>query len=314
MLEKIKVTKDYNIQTDLLDKIKKFIAIYRNPVIIVTGPTGSGKSSLAHILSNHLDTRLISADSRQIYKDLNVGSNKPFIEDHCIMDGYDTVKVSDNNNQYLYWQMDTHSLSEDISVQKYREECRSMFIKLHNQNILPLVVGGSIHWIKMLVSERITPYYISDIKIYQELCKQSLEDLQKEFINQYGENILNSSDWNNSRRLSRAIEYKLITGQSIYTATRHIIDQNNYLIFQTEIDADLHRLKLRSSIKARIQNGWIDETEFIIQKYGTGILDKVGLGYRIIGDFVINGRSGVLDELIEKLVISEMNYSRKQKI
>jgi tRNA dimethylallyltransferase len=308
-IQKIPLTVEYDLG-QVIQNIRDFVSEFPNPVIIVTGPTGSGKTNLAHLISQYLNVRLISADSRQIYKKVDIGSNKVVIHEHTILDGWDTVLAIPT----YYWQLDVLDLRKDYSAQKFREEVRAMVKTLHGQKILPLVVGGSVHWIRSLISDSMSPYYKSDDKLYKEIYNKSLEDVQNLYKIYYPDQLLNESDSENKVRLSRAIEYAQLTGNSLYKNTKIFTDENNYLVFEIRIDRFVHREKIRKSVQKRINLGWITEVENIMKEYGEDILDKLGQGYRIIGNYLLNGSKETESELVEKVTIAEMRYAKKQKL
>ena len=308
MREIVLIQPEYNF-SEISDIAKSFITLHKKSVIIITGPTGSGKTELAQKIESLQSSMLINADSRQIFIQVNIGSNKPVIVDHAIYDGHYT---SITNEEKKYWLMDCENLKSTYSAQDFREQVRSMITKLHNQNIVPILVGGSIHWIKSAISSSITPYYVSDENLYAEICSKTLQELQLLYRQHYPDYEINESDWANPRRLGRAIEFKLITGHSIYDSTKFIEDNNDYLIFQTTIDKVDHRKKIKNGVINRLNNGWIEEVENIIKVYNYEILDKLGLGYKIIGEYIKNGKIDDVDKLIELITIAEMHYAKKQ--
>ena len=227
-----------------------------------------------------------------------------------MLDGKDTA-ISDTG--YRYWEMDTIKLEEDFSAQKYRENVRHDLKKLHNLQLNPIIVGGTIHWINSLVSNSVSAYYVSSPGLYYELLELTLAELQAKYRSIYPEQKINESDWQNPRRLARAIEYFIIAGKSVYAATKHITDEFDYLVIQTQIERQSHREKIQKSVESRIDKGWIEEVENILQKYDDSILNKLGQGYRIIGNYILNEKKESLDFIIKKITIAEMRYAKKQR-
>ena len=314
MVQKYIINPNYDINSIILI-IQEFISIHSKTVVIITGPTGSGKTNISHKLYSSFNSMLISADSRQIYKDVNIGSNKPRVVNCCLVDSFYTAFIEDNKEIFKYWNLDELNLSVDFSAQKFRQKMRRIQNILQSQDILPIIVGGSVHWLRSLISENISPYYESDIKIYSSLKEKSLLDLQNTYISVYEKNNLNDSDWNNSRRLMRAIEFKQITKESLYVSTMKHSDEYNYLVFETEIDRTNHRDKIRQSVTQRLDLGWINEVQLINKKYNNKfIFDKLGLGYMIISEIIDKNSVYNIDELIEKITIAEMRYTKKQKL
>lgn len=303
---------DYSLE-DVVETIRSFIVDNTNPVIIITGATNSGKTLFSHMLYDKFNARLISADSRQIYKAVNIGSSKPRIKNHILMDGQNLALIQEKGNQILYSHLDILNLLDSYNPQKYREEVRKEIVGLHDKNILPIVTGGTIHWIKSLISSYVSPYYRSDEKVYMDLYSLSLNELQEKY-REYYDKDLNNSDWNNKLRMARAIEYKIMTGHSLYESTKHIHDQNNYLIIQTSIDFNTHKEKVKKSVIDRISNGWIEEVDNIIKEYGEGVLDKLGQGYRVIGNYIQNNKMDSMETLVENITILENRYAKKQSI
>ena len=307
-ITKIHLKSNNIIIPDVISQIRKYAESHSEFSLIITGPTGSGKTNLAHQIFDLIPSMLINADSRQIYTEINIGSNKPHLTSHLVVDCNNTAVAEE---KYIYWNMDILKLSEIYSAQDYRTDVRKMIFSLYDKKILPIIVGGSMHWISSLMSESISPFYISDYEKYLQLCEKSLEELQKIYREIYPSNKINDSDWQNSRRLSRAIEYFQITNRSVYDDTIHEKNIINFLIIELQIDRVEHKEKIRNSVTERINKGWIEEVKNALEKYpDSNIVNKLGQGFRIIAESDFNNINK--EYLIEKITNAEMIYAKKQ--
>ncbi len=163
-------------------------------VLIICGPTATGKTKLALQLAKELDGELISADSRQVYigNDIETGKDKDIIE----------------NSGIKIWLLDILNQNEEFSVSVWRKLAKEAISNILSRSKLPIVVGGSGLYIKSLVQDLPDIDIPYDRKLRKELENKSAIDLFNylKSINSQKAHSLNNSDKHNPRRLIRAIE------------------------------------------------------------------------------------------------------------
>ena len=268
--------------------------------IIILGPTASGKTTLSIELAKLLNAEIVNADSMYIYKDLNIGTAKPTLDE---MNGIKHHLISFVNPE------------DSMNVSIYRENAKQIINDLHNKNILPIIVGGTGFYIDSLIT---TNSYGETEK--NELLRKDLED---EFDKAGGFELhkkLESLDkesadkihYNDKFRLIRSLEMALngnIKSQ-IINFEKPILE--NPLIFGLNIPRDILYSRINSRVDSMIENGLVDEVKKLIDLglNPTSHQCMKGIGYKEIYSYLNNEIS--LDESIEKIKQHTRNYAKRQ--
>ena len=268
-------------------------------LIIITGPTACGKTSIATKLANDLSGEIISADSRQIYKGMDIGTGK------------DLKEYEINNKKIPYHLIDILDPMDNYSVHDFQKDFSESFNIINKKNKIPILCGG-------------TGLYIESILLDYDLSKKPPpnEELRDELANYSKEKLLDIlSDLSNPINMR---EMLLITKKQII---RNIeIIKNNQpssgfklkplndssLIIGLNIDREFLREKIKIRLEERVNNGMIEEVEALI-KNGMPIdrLEYFGLEYRFIGKYL----KGIIkkDEMIESLKTSIRKFAKRQR-
>lgn len=159
-----------------------------NKILVITGPTATGKTDLGLELSKEFNGEILSADSRQIYKHMDIGTGKDI--------------------QHFQWGIDLVNPDEPFSVSQYVDYAQKVLADIRQREKLPIVVGGTGLYIKELLEPSQTLHLKPNEKLRQQLAGFSLEELQNEIQKKDLKKweSLNGSDRQNPRRLIRAIE------------------------------------------------------------------------------------------------------------
>ena len=177
-------------------------------LLVICGPTATGKTSLAMLLAGKINAELVSADSRQVYKNMDIGTGKnlppksKFRRASSKLGGYyktDGLKI---------WGYDLISPGEEFSVAQYIEIARRIIKDIHRRKKLPILVGGTGLYIKGIVEGIPTAKIPQNRNIRKNLNKKTVEELFESlaFLDPIRAGSLNRSDKKNPRRLTRAIE------------------------------------------------------------------------------------------------------------
>ncbi|MEX2028667.1 MAG: tRNA (adenosine(37)-N6)-dimethylallyltransferase MiaA [Candidatus Curtissbacteria bacterium] len=274
--------------------------------LVVFGPTTIGKTNLSLFLAKKLNGELVSADSRQVYKNLDIGTGKVNTES----------KTKRHNG---YWEVDGVKIHGFDLVDPGERFTASDFLKfatnkiddLEKQQKLPIIVGGTGFYINALLKGIDTAGIAPDYKLRSQLEKLSTPDLYKKLLSTNPQKAasLNQSDKNNPRRLIRAIEVSLSKGnQQTHSApiTGRLLSvgltaPNEYL-YKT---AD-------NWLKVRVDHGMIEEVRVLIKSGINAIwLDNLGLEYRWITRYIKGHIS--LNEALERLQGDIHGLIRRQK-
>jgi tRNA dimethylallyltransferase len=232
----------------------------KKPIALILGPTASGKTDLAINICNSIPAEIISVDSVMIYKDCDIGSAKPskdilFKHKHHLVDCIEPDLI--------------------YSVADFYESSLKLITEIHNNNKLPLFVGGSMMYFKSLIygldnlPERNDTYRNELEKIKKENGIYALYEMLKESDPKYAEQV-NISD---EKRIIRALEVVKSSGNNFSSMVGYKNKDyltSNYRVHQFGI-LDEDRLLLHSRIEERlemiIQNGLIDEVQGLLKKY-----------------------------------------------
>lgn len=264
--------------------------------IVILGPTASGKSSVAIKLAQKFNGEIISADSRQIYKRMEIGSGRITPEEEKIVP------------HHLLGILNPET---EFSVIKFKEEAEKKIQEISERNRLPIICGGTGFWIKALIDDVIYPEVKPDWKLRKDLEKKSpaqLFAILKKSDPIRAKNI----DAKNPVRLIRAIEICRVLGS--VPDTRYKILNTKYQFLQIGIAREKEELhqRIKLNVKNRLENGMIAEVEKLKE---SGLswkkIESFGLSFRLIPQFIRKEIKNE-EELAEKIYLAEKNYAKRQ--
>jgi len=268
-------------------------------LIVIVGPTASGKTDLAMHLAKLLNTEIISADSRQFYKYLDIGTGKP----------------DNSRNDVKHHLISSVLPDQNYNVSKFRDDALAICKKLWNNRQVPVISGGSGLYIKALI-DGLSSTPDPDPEIRQRLMNEN-KGQGTEFLYNNLRHIDPESAAaihpNNLKRIIRALEVYYITGK---TVTEINAEGNISTGFQAKQYGLLwDRKKLYSRIDERcekmIKMGLVEETRKIIgMGYGENLNSINTLGYKEVILF-INGKL-TLDEAVELMKRNTRRYAKRQ--
>ena len=273
-----------------------------NKVIVIVGPTASGKTGLSIELAKRYNGEIVSADSMQIYKDMNIATAKPTIEEMCGI------------RHHL---IDFLNSGETYSVGQYVLDAENAISDILSRNKTPIVCGGTGLYVDSLINGINFTEDSSDDKIRNELYQIAetegidyLLNVLKEFDPDSYENL---SQQRNLRRIIRAIEFYKVTGKTI--TLQNIESQNtsskfDYLIIG--LNADDRQFiydRINRRVDLMIESGLIEETKSVLQMNLSDTSIKA-IGYKELIPYINNQSS--LDDCIEKLKMETRRYAKRQ--
>lgn len=266
-------------------------------LIVITGPTGVGKTELCLRLADFFNVPIINADSRQIFAEIPIGTAAP------------TIKQQERTKHYF---VGTHKLTDYYSASLYEQEVILLLDKLFNDSDIAILTGGSMMYIDAVCNG------IDDIPTVDEntretmkhrLATEGLPTLVEE-LKQLDPEHWNIVDRNNPRRVVHALEICHMTGKT-YTSFRK--NEKKKRPFNTiKIGLTLPREMLYNRINARvidmINNGFVEEAWKVYPLRGLNSLNTVG--YKELFDYFDGNIS--LDDAIFKIQSNTRRYARKQ--
>jgi len=263
------------------------------PVIIILGPTASGKTSLAVRLALRTAGEIISADSRQVYRNMDIGSGKDLAE-------YGAVP---------YHLIDIRPAGDDYSVSDFQKDALSALHDITSRNRLPIICGGTGHYVKALLEDYAFTETRSDLILTNSLEKLPRTELYRQ-INELGLWEMHHWESDSSRRMARAIE-KAKKGLLPLLHHHKFSDQFRPFLFHLQVDRVDLRHRIAKRLKLRLEAGLIEEVE---QLLAAGVsherMERYGLEYRW-GSRFLRGMVN-RDLLFEKLCGDIQRYAKRQ--
>lgn len=274
-------------------------------ILVICGPTATGKTLLGFKLAKKFTGEIVSSDSRQVYKYMDIGTGKEWAPK-----GQGSVKI---------WGYDLVNPTDSFSVSDYFKEMKVAIENIWSRNKLPIIVGGTGFYIKSLIDGIATVDIPKNENLRISLEKIGVNELFNKLAELDGTKAasLNSSDKKNSRRLIRAIEIAVWNTQNgtqkqIIEKRKKILDKNVDLLM-IGLSAPLSKIliNIKNRVDKRINEGFILEVENLL-KNGVSWKNQSmkSLGYKESEAFLKKGLT--YEEFINQWVNNEMKYVKRQ--
>lgn len=270
-------------------------------VIVICGPTASGKTALSIELAKKINGEIISADSMQIYKDMNIGTAKPDEEE------------KQGIKHYL---MDYISPEQRYSVAQFKNDATKAIEEIISKGKMPIIVGGTGLYIDSLIygieykEIEIDEEYRKKLeKIVQE---QGLEALYEK-ANEIDSEAIKKISPNDKKRIMRVLEIYNATGKTKTEQDKESRKngvQYDYKVFTINMDREKLYERINKRVDIMIEKGLIQEVENLEKKYNKFPTAMQGLGYKEVVDY-IEGKY-TKEEMIEKIKMESRRYAKRQ--
>ena len=272
----------------------------KHKVIVICGPTASGKTALSIELAKQLNGEIVSCDSMQIYKDMTIGTAKPTQEE---MQGI---------KHYL---IDFVSPDERYSVANYKKDAKNAIREIISKGKMPIVVGGTGLYLDSLIYEidyneiEIDEEYRNYLeKISEEQGLQTLYEKAKTI----DPNSISKISPNDKKRIFRVLEIYHSTGK-----TKTQIEEESksepefdYKVFAINWEREKLYERINKRVDIMIEQGLIEEVQIVKNKYNKFPTAMQGLGYKEVVDY-LNGNYSK-EEMIEKIKLETRHYAKRQ--
>ncbi len=281
-------------------------------ILVILGPTATGKTDLALFLARKFQGELISADSRQVYKGLDIGTGK-----------YPNkkVKVKKKKNNWeidggKIWMYDVVSPKIQYSVADYVLDANKIINDIIARDKLPIIVGGTGLYIKALIDGLSNLAVPVDINLRKKLDKLSLTQLQNKLQNLSPEKYkyINNSDIKNPRRLIRKIELFFTSEESLRATVRGGLSKNlNFLKIGLTAPREVLYKCVDQRVLSRISQGMIEEAK-LLHKKGLTLqrMRELGLEYGVLADY-LESKFKTQDELVKVMQGKIHSFVRRQQ-
>ena len=273
-------------------------AINKFDLLVILGPTATGKTNLAVKLADELDGEIISADSRQVYRGMDIGTGKDLTE----------YKLKRKNIPHHL--IDIADPREEYSVFQFQQDFHDTFSDIHKRHKLPILCGGTGFYIKAVLMDFHLPAIEPDKKLRQELENWELEDLIL-LLESISPGAVKNSTLETKRRVIRAIEVKINRGKTKEKIRTPKAIIKNPIVLGAEYPREVIRKRITARLQERMDQGMIQEVEMLLK---SGItherLERFGLEYRFISRYLLGQLTR--EEMIEKLNTAIHQFAKRQ--
>lgn len=274
-------------------------------LVVLLGPTASGKTGWGLELARKFDADIISADSRQVYQRMNIGTAKP--QGEWRWDGFGRSFFVSGIRHRL---VDFLNPGKVYSAAEFRDQALKYAKIARKQGRLPLVVGGTGLYISTLVDNFIIPRIAANAKLRQSLDDKTLPELAM-LLETMDPKTAATIDRKNRRRLVRALEVCIMSGEVFSEQRKLGTPLFDVLEIGIEVDRDVLRDRINSRIDQMIENGLVAEIQSLLQqKYAWNLGSMNGIGYRQFRAYFEGTES--LESAVQKLKADSWQYARRQ--
>ncbi len=265
--------------------------INKEKIIVVLGPTSSGKSDLAVKLAQKFGGEIISADSRQVYRGMDIGSGK----------------ISKKEMQGIpHYLLDVANPKRNFSAARYQKMAEEAINKISKKGKIPIICGGTAFYIKSVTEGMVFPKVKPDWKLRKKLEEKSVDDLYK-ILKKIDPRRSKNIEIKNPRRLIRSIEIALKSKKPI--PALEVSPRSNVLKIGI-IKNDLEKV-IKKRLLKRIKKGMLKETKNLKD---SGLswkrIENFGLEYKWTSKYLKKEISR--EEMIDKLYLDIIRFSKKQ--
>ena len=269
------------------------------PVIFIVGPTASGKTDAGIRLAEAIGGEVVSADSRYLYRGMDIGTAKPSLEEQ---------------RNIRHWLIDVADPDETWSLSLFRSAADEAIQDIHTRGKIPLVVGGTGQYVRAILEGWSIPEGEPDPRLRNVLENWGNEigaqELHRKLAIVDPEGAA-AIQWQNMRRTVRALEVIFSSGHK-FSAQRTVKEPPyNALIFGMRRDRSLLYERIDKRVDWMIQNGLVEETAGLLAKgYSEKLPSMSAIGYKEICDY-LNGKTS-LDDAAQLIKFRTHNYVRRQ--
>lgn len=264
-------------------------------LIVITGPTAGGKTLVAALLAAHINGEIISADSRQVYRRMNLGTGKD----------YDDYMVE--NTEIPYHLIDIREPGYKYNVYEYQTDFFKTFESIRDRGRFPVMCGGTGLYIQAVLEQYKMVHVPPDPKLRESLKNKSLSDL-KSILSGY-KSLHNTTDTDTIPRAIRGIEI-----ETYYRSHPEIeieLPAINPIIIGLKAERELRRQKITQRLRHRLENGMIEEVQALLDEgLSPEELIYYGLEYKYITLYITGQMS--YDTMFEKLNIAIHQFAKRQ--
>jgi tRNA dimethylallyltransferase len=270
--------------------------IKKAALVVILGPTASGKSALGIALAQHFNGEIVSADSRQVYRGMDIGTAKVTPAERALVPHH-LLDIADAQNIY--------------TVAQFQQDAIAAINDILARGRQPFLVGGSAHYIQAVVDNLDIPHVPPQPELRMELEVRPLADLLAQ-LEELDPRSAATIDRNNPRRIQRALEVCLITGKPFSEQRSMNHPLYNCLLLGIQWPRDVLYRRIDMRIEERMRQGLVQEVNTLL---AGGLeherLDAMGLEYRFVSRW-LRGEFADEAEMIQRLKYATHDFVRRQ--
>ena len=269
-------------------------------MITILGPTASGKTALAAALAYKIGAEIISADSRQVYSGMTVGTGKD-LDDYVV-----------NGRQIKYHLIDIARPGDKYNIYEYQRDFHKVYAELAQRGVMPILCGGSGLYIETVLKGYSLSTVPQNPELRQRLSGKTLEELTEILVDLKARNnscMHNRSDVDTAQRAVRAIEIEEYNLHHPSSNTEFPPVES--VIIGVDIDRESRRARITERLRQRLEHGLVEEVEGLLEG-GVSAEDLIyyGLEYKYVTEYV-TGRT-TRDEMFKGLEVAIHQFAKRQ--
>ncbi len=265
-------------------------------LIVICGATATGKSGLAIKIAQRLNSVIISADSRQIYRDFDIATAKVSVAEQALVPHY-LVSTSDPNYT--------------LTAAEYQLQAQTLIEEFHADEMMPLLVGGTGLYIKSIVKGMKIPRVAPQADLRSQLTRLGQAQCYQ-ILQQVDRQATTKIHANDSIRTIRALEVYYVTGRSI--SSQQGEEPPSYPILQIGLDCaslDILTERIQRRTHQMLELGWEEEVKYLADKYGWDLPLLDTLGYGEMRDY-LQGKISLTDA-IDLTILHTRQFAKRQR-
>ena len=270
-------------------------------VIVIVGPTASGKTALSIELAKKINGEIVSCDSMQIYKDMTIGTAKPTVEEMQVI------------KHYL---IDCVSPETRYSVADYKKDAEAAIKEILSKGKVPIIVGGTGLYLESLVYNIEYNEIEVDLKYREKLenrmTEEGLESLYNE-ASKIDPEAASKISKNDKKRIFRILEIYHSTNKTkteLEIESRKNKPEYDYILFGITMDREKLYERINLRVDIMIKEGLIEEVKKLVEKYNNMPTALQGLGYKEVVEY-LDGKL-TKEEMIDKIKMETRRYAKRQ--
>ncbi len=269
------------------------------PLVAIVGPTATGKTELSIRLAQEIGGEIVNADSRQVYRYMDIGTAKPTAEDR---------------SKIPHHLLDVVDPDEDFSLALYQDMAGRAIEDIHRRGRIPVLVGGSGQYVWAILEGWSAPEVPPDPAFREELELKSITeggDILYRQLQEVDPESAGKIDPRNIRRVIRALEVFRITGKRFSELRTKTPPDFNVRIVGITVERDELYRRIDARVDAMVKHGFIDEVRSLLDRgYSPDLPAMSSLGYREIGGYLKGELS--LPEACEQIKFTTHRFARNQ--